>query len=199
VWNFHGAQFGLEFYAGWLTEYSLSVDNLFIFVVIMAGFNALGAVAIQQFSSIFHIFGAFLLYTAVRLVRDTDHGDDAENTVVRLARQYFPTTDTWDGLKLYVKEGGRRLMTPMYLFFTANLFALNAAEFGRHRVDAVSDDGGQPDQDPAGPINADEGGHHLVRVRLSGIIAGGSGVSLAWPTCRNCGCSSPRPMVHGRS
>jgi tellurite resistance protein TerC len=156
VWNFHGAQFGLEFYAGWLTEYSLSVDNLFIFVIIMASFNvpkiyqqetllvgivlalifrgifiALGAVAIQQFSWIFYIFGAFLLYTAVRLVRDTDHGDDAENTVVRLARKYFPTTDTWGGLKLYVKEGGRRLMTPIFLVIVALgttdlLFALDS-------------------------------------------------------------------------
>jgi tellurite resistance protein TerC len=156
VWNFHGAQFGLEFYAGWLTEYSLSVDNLFIFVIIMASFNvpkiyqqetllvgivlalifrgifiALGAVAIQQFSWIFYIFGAFLMYTAVRLVRDTDHGDDAENTVVRLARKYFPTTNTWGGLKLYVKEGGRRLMTPIFLVIVALgttdlLFALDS-------------------------------------------------------------------------
>ncbi|MBB3749312.1 tellurite resistance protein TerC [Mycolicibacterium sp. BK634] len=156
VWNFHGDQFGLEFYAGWLTEYSLSVDNLFIFIIIMASFNvpkvyqqeallvgivlalifrgifiALGAVAIEQFSWIFYIFGAFLLYTAIRLVRDTDHDDDAENTVVRLARKYFPTTDKWDGLKLYLKVDGRRLMTPMFLVIVALgttdlLFALDS-------------------------------------------------------------------------
>lgn len=156
VWNFHGGQYGLEFYAGWLTEYSLSVDNLFIFIIIMASFKvpkiyqqealligivlalifrgifiALGAVAIEQFSWIFYIFGAFLLYTAIRLVRDTEHDDDAENAVVRLARKYVPSTDKWDGLKLYVKEGGKRLMTPMFLVIVALgttdlLFALDS-------------------------------------------------------------------------
>jgi tellurite resistance protein TerC len=156
VWNFHGGQFGLEFYAGWLTEYSLSVDNLFIFIIIMASFKvpkiyqqqallvgivlalifrgifiALGAVAIEQFSWIFYIFGAFLLYTAIRLVRDTDHDDDGENAVVRLARKYVPTTENWDGLKLYLKEGGKRLMTPMFLVIVALgttdlLFALDS-------------------------------------------------------------------------
>jgi len=156
VWNFHGGQYGLEFYAGWLTEYSLSVDNLFIFIIIMASFKvpkiyqqqallvgivlalifrgifiALGAVAIEQFSWIFYIFGAFLLYTAIRLVRDTDHDDDAENAVVRLARKYVPTTENWDGLKLYLKEGGKRLMTPMFLVIVALgttdlLFALDS-------------------------------------------------------------------------
>ena len=144
VWNFHGAQFGLEFYAGWLTEYSLSIDNLFIFVIIMASFKvpkihqqqallvgivlalvfrgvfiALGAVAIQEFSWIFYFFGAFLVFTAVRLVRDTDHTDDADNAVVRFAKNYLNTTDTWDGLKLYVKRDGKRVMTPMFLVIVA--------------------------------------------------------------------------------
>jgi tellurite resistance protein TerC len=156
VWNSHGAQFGMEFYAGWLTEYSLSVDNLFIFIIIMASFKvpkvyqqaallvgivlalifrgvfiALGAVAIQQFSWMFYIFGAFLVYTAVRLARDTEHSDDAENTVVRLARKYSRTTEKWDGLKLYLKDGNRRLMTPMFLVIVALgttdlLFALDS-------------------------------------------------------------------------
>src|SRR5436190_24383252 len=137
TWFFHGGQYGLEFFAGWLTEYSLSVDNLFIFLIIMASFNvpkkfqqqallvgiilalifrgifiALGAVAIQQFSWVFYIFGAFLLYTAIGLVRDTDHDDDADNFVVRFARSHMQLTDKWDGLKLYIKENGKRLMTP---------------------------------------------------------------------------------------
>ncbi len=144
VWHFHGSQFGLEFYAGWLTEYSLSVDNLFIFIIIMASFNvpkvyqqqallvgivlalvfrgifiALGAVAIKEFSWIFYIFGAFLVVTAIRLVRDTDHTDDADNAVVRFAKTYLNTTDKWDGLKLYVKQGNKRLMTPMFLVIVA--------------------------------------------------------------------------------
>ncbi len=144
VWFFHGSQFGVEFFAGWLTEYSLSVDNLFIFLIIMASFNvpkkfqqqallvgiiialvfrgifiALGAVAINQFSWVFYIFGAFLLYTAANLVRDTNHDDDADNFVVRFARSHLQLTDKWEGLKLYVKENGKRLMTPMFLVIVA--------------------------------------------------------------------------------
>jgi tellurite resistance protein TerC len=144
VWNFHGSQFGLEFYAGWLTEYSLSIDNLFIFIIIMASFNvpkslqqqalfvgivlalifrgifiALGAVAIKEFSWIFYIFGAFLVLTAVKLARDTDHTDDADNAIVRFAKTYLNTTDAWHGLKLYVKAGNKRLMTPMFLVIVA--------------------------------------------------------------------------------
>lgn len=144
TWFFHGSQFGLEFFAGWLTEYSLSVDNLFIFLIIMASFNvpriyqqqallvgiilalifrgifiALGAVAINQFSWVFYIFGAFLLYTAFGLVRDTDHDDDAENRVVRFARKHLKFTDTWDGLRLWVRENGKRVMTPMFLVIVA--------------------------------------------------------------------------------
>ena len=156
VWYFHGSQFGLEFVAGWLTEYSLSVDNLFIFLIIMASFNvpreyqqqallvgivlalifrgifiALGAVAINQFSWIFYIFGAFLVYTAVNLVRDTEHDDDAENAVVRFARSHLSFCEKWDGLRLWIKEDGKRLMTPMFLVIVALgttdlLFALDS-------------------------------------------------------------------------
>jgi tellurite resistance protein TerC len=156
VWNFHGHQYGVEFFAGWLTEYSLSVDNLFIFLIIMASFNvprkyqqealligiilalifrgifiALGAVAINQFSWIFYVFGAFLVYTAIKLVRNTEHDDDAENGVVRFARNHLTLTDKWDGLKLWIKEDGKRLMTPMFLVIVALgttdlLFALDS-------------------------------------------------------------------------
>jgi TerC family integral membrane protein len=148
VWFVHGHQFALEFLAGWITEYSLSVDNLFIFIIIMATFNvpkvyqqqalfvgivialvfrgtfiALGALAIQQFSWVFYIFGAFLVFIAVRMARDTQHDADVENAVVRFARRHLNTTDRWDGLKLYVKNGsGRppnRLLTPMLLVILA--------------------------------------------------------------------------------
>ncbi|MGH3458946.1 TerC family protein [Aeromicrobium sp.] len=136
--------YGLQFFAGWLTEYSLSVDNLFIFIIIMASFNvprkyqqealmvgivlalifrgifiALGAVAINQFSWVFYVFGAFLVYTAWTLAKDTDHDDDAENAVVRFARSHLKFTDRWEGLKLYVIENGKRLMTPMFLVIVA--------------------------------------------------------------------------------
>ncbi len=144
VWFFHGSQFGLEFFAGWLTEYSLSIDNLFIFILIMASFNvpkqfqqqalligiilalvirgifiALGAVAIQQFSWVFYIFGALLVYTAINLARDTDHEDDGDNSVVRFAKSHLRTTDRWDGVKLYLKENGTRVMTPMFVVILA--------------------------------------------------------------------------------
>ena len=144
TWFFHGSQYGVEFFAGWLTEYSLSVDNLFVFLIIMASFNvprkyqqqsllvgiilalivrgifiALGAVAINQFSWVFYIFAAFLIYTAINLARDTDHEDDGDNIVVRFARNHLSLTDKWDGLKLWVKENGKRLMTPMFLVIVA--------------------------------------------------------------------------------
>lgn len=148
--------YGLQFFAGWLTEYSLSVDNLFIFLIIMASFNvprkfqqeallvgiilalvfrgifiALGAVAIDQFSWIFYVFGAFLLYTAIKLVKDTEPEDDGENAVVRFARRFFNTTDEWRGLKMFVKKGGKTFITPMFLVVlslgtTDLLFALDS-------------------------------------------------------------------------
>ncbi len=156
TWLFHGSQFGIEFFAGWLTEYSLSVDNLFIFLIIMASFKvpriyqqqallvgiilalifrgifiALGAVAIEQFSWVFYLFGAFLVYTAIKLVRDTDHDDDADNSVVKFAQRHLKFTDQWDGLRLWIKDNGTRLMTPMFLVIVALgttdlLFALDS-------------------------------------------------------------------------
>lgn len=156
VWFFHGSQFGLEFFAGWLTEYSLSVDNLFIFLIIMASFKvprvyqqqallvgiilalifrgifiALGAVAISQFSWIFYLFGAFLVYTAIKLARDTEHDDDAENSMVRFARKYLKASDQWDGSKLHTVVNGKRVLTPMILVIIALgttdlLFALDS-------------------------------------------------------------------------
>jgi len=162
VWSFHGSQYGLEFYAGWLTEYSLSIDNLFIFIIIMSSFAvprkyqqeallvgiilalvfrgifiALGAVAINQFSWVFYLFGAFLIYTAAKLARGEDEEDEAENAVVRFARRHFNLSDRWEGLKLTVRERdesgaqGRRALTPMALVIIALgttdlLFALDS-------------------------------------------------------------------------
>jgi tellurite resistance protein TerC len=149
TWFFHGPQFAVEFFAGWLTEYSLSVDNLFVFVIMMTTFRvprvnqrealfvgivvalilrgifiALGAAAIQRFSWVFYVFGVFLVYTAVRLARGTAHQTDAENAVVRFARKRVQVTDSWHGLKLVVRQGSRRLMTPMALV----ILALGAAD-----------------------------------------------------------------------
>jgi tellurite resistance protein TerC len=144
VWFAHGQRYGLQFFAGWLTEYSLSVDNLFVFVIVMASFNvpkryqqealfagivaalvfrgvfiAVGAVAIHRLSWIFYPLGLFLVYTAVKLARRSEHDSDGNNAIVRFARTYLNTTDRWDGLRLYVKDGSKRLLTPMFLVVLA--------------------------------------------------------------------------------
>ena len=144
TWYFHGQQFALQFFAGWLTEYSLSIDNLFVFVIIMTSFNvpkvyqrqalfvgivialifrgifiALGAAAIQRFSWVFYLFGAFLVYTAIRLARGAGHDANVENAAVRFARRHLNATDSWHGLRLYVKEGSGWSMTPMLLVILA--------------------------------------------------------------------------------
>lgn len=145
VWSFHGQRFGLQFFAGWLTEYSLSIDNLFMFIVIMANFHvpklyqlqalffgivialffrgvliALGAAAIQRFSWVFYLFGAFLVYTALRLARGAGQQRDlADNAVIRFARTRLNSADGWDGLKLYVRKGSQRVVTPLFLVILA--------------------------------------------------------------------------------
>ena len=144
TWWFHGRQFAIQFFAGWLTEYSLSVDNLFIFVIIMASFGvpriyqrealfigivialifrgvfiALGAAAIARFTWVFYVFGAFLVYTAVQLARGATHDADSENALVRFARNHMSVTDSWHGRKLVVKESLRRSITPMALVVLA--------------------------------------------------------------------------------
>jgi len=144
TWYFHGQRFALEFFAGWLTEYSLSIDNLFVFVIIMTSFNvpevyqrqalfvgilialisrgifiALGVAAIQRFSWVFYLFGAFLIYTAIRLARGAGHDANVENAAVGFARRHLNATDSWHGLRLYVKEGSRWSLTPMFLVVLA--------------------------------------------------------------------------------
>ncbi|MCW2769403.1 MAG: tellurium resistance protein TerC [Aeromicrobium sp.] len=151
-----GGDFGLQFFAGWLTEYSLSIDNLFIFIIIMASFKvprklqqeallvgivialvfraifiALGAVAINNFAWIFYVFGAFLLYTAWTLAKDTEHDDDGENAVVRFARRFFNVKEEWHGLKLFIVDNKKTYITSMFLVIlslgtTDLLFALDS-------------------------------------------------------------------------
>jgi tellurite resistance protein TerC len=142
VWFFAGAEFGGEFFAGWLTEYSLSVDNLFIFIVIMSKlavprelqqsalligivlalvlrgiFIALGAAAIAQFSWVFYIFGAFLILTAVNLARegDEEEGGYHEPRLVGWARGHLRVSEEWNGAKLTIRRNGARLFTPMFI------------------------------------------------------------------------------------
>ena len=158
VLYFSGARYAGEFYAGWLTEYSLSVDNLFIFLIIMAKFQvprkyqqtallvgiilalffrgifiAVGAAAINQFSWVFYVFGAFLVYTAVHLARQgtNDDEDFKENAVIRFAERRLPATDQYNGVKLTLVRNGKRLITPMAIVIIALgttdlLFALDS-------------------------------------------------------------------------
>ncbi|GAB3595014.1 TerC family protein [Angustibacter peucedani] len=158
VWFFSGGKFAAEFYAGWLTEYSLSVDNLFIFLIIMAKFAVprklqqtalligiilalvfrgifigVGAAAINNFSWIFYLFGAFLVYTAIHLAREgqSDEDDYDENALIRWTRNHLPATDEYHGVRLTVVENGKRLITPMLIVLIALgttdlLFALDS-------------------------------------------------------------------------
>src|SRR5450759_3430030 len=158
VWYFSGADYATQYFAGWLTEYSLSVDNLFVFLIIMAKFGvpeklqqsalmvgivialilrgifiALGAAAIHSFSWIFYVFGAFLLYTAVKLAREGESDDDEyeENVLLKWVEARFPATNLWQGTRLFVTLNSSRLITPMFIVILALgttdlLFALDS-------------------------------------------------------------------------
>jgi tellurite resistance protein TerC len=146
VWVLAGHDYGVQFFAGWLTEYSLSVDNLFIFIIIMAKFGVprkyqqealligivlalvmrgvfifVGAAAINQFSWIFYLFGFFLVYTAVKLAKEGSEDDDdyEENRLIKWVETHLPATDQWHGVSIIVKENGKRLITPMFLVVLA--------------------------------------------------------------------------------
>jgi len=158
VWSFSGSRYGTEFFAGWLTEYSLSIDNLFIFLILMAKFGvpprlqqsalmvgivialvmrgvfiAVGAAAINEFSWVFYLFGLFLIWTAIKLVREDDSGDQEfeEGRLIRWVRGHVPSTPDWHGARLTAKVAGRRVFTPMFVVVVALgttdlLFALDS-------------------------------------------------------------------------
>ncbi len=146
VWVVSGQQYGTEFFAGWLTEYSLSVDNLFIFLIIMSRFGvprayqqsallvgivialvmrgifiAVGAAAINNLSWIFYVFGLFLIWTAVRLAREGTEGEGEyeQNGLVAWVEKRLPATSEWHGTKSFIKVNGKRLITPMFIVVVA--------------------------------------------------------------------------------
>ena len=157
VW---GARFGGEYLAGYITEWSLSVDNLFVFLIIFTKFRvprhlqseallvgivlalilrgifiALGAAAIENFSWVFYLFGAFLLYTAILLVWDTFKEEEEDKVpggkIVALIKTRFRTVDEFHGTKLTIIQKGKRYITPLLLVmvaigFTDLLFALDS-------------------------------------------------------------------------
>ncbi|MEX5720986.1 TerC family protein [Geodermatophilus maliterrae] len=146
VWIFAGGQYGGEYFAGYITEKSLSVDNLFVFVLIMASFAVprelqqkvllfgitfalalrtififLGAAAIENFSWVFYLFGAFLIYTAVAQARASGHDDDEfkENAFLRLTRKLVPTTNEYHSDRMTTKIDGKRFITPLAIALVA--------------------------------------------------------------------------------
>nr|WP_230416138.1 TerC family protein [Micromonospora tarapacensis] len=146
LWFTAGASVAGQFYTGWLTEYSLSVDNLFVFVIIMArfavprpyqqkvlligivlalvmrgGFIAAGAALISQFTWVFYLFGAFLIYTAINLARHGESSEEefTENILIRWSRRALPISKGYDGARLTVRTNGRRLFTPMLIVMIA--------------------------------------------------------------------------------
>ncbi|MBU5424152.1 TerC family protein [Cellulomonas hominis] len=160
VW---GWDHGTEYFAGYVTEKSLSVDNLFVFLIIMTKFAVprefqqkvllvgvaialvlrtvfilLGAAAIEQWSWVFYIFGAFLVYTGIKLGREKhdegelEHaGERKDGLAVTLMKKVLPTTDEYHGDRLTTRIDGKRLITPMLLVMVAIgatdvLFALDS-------------------------------------------------------------------------
>ncbi len=151
IWFGFGADLGLQFYAGYLVEKSLSVDNLFVFMLLLSSFAvpkelqqrvlligvagalvlrgvfiALGAVLISSFSWTFLLFGAILLVTAVKVLKDAmspeeAHVDVAHLRSVRLIRRFWPVTDGYRGPRMTVVENGRRALTPLALATVAIL------------------------------------------------------------------------------
>ena len=144
---FSGGQYAGEFFAGYITEYSLSVDNLFVFVIIMTTFGvpaihqhkvllfgilaalvlrglfiAAGAAVIEQFEWVFYLFGTFLLYTGWRLAfrgQGDEEEEFRENPALRVIRRFLPVTDDYHGASVFTRINGKRYVTPMLVVMLA--------------------------------------------------------------------------------
>lgn len=151
VWNSYGSDRGLEYYTGYLVEKSLSVDNLFVFMLLLAAFAvpkelqqrvlligvagalvlrgifiALGAQLIASFSWAFLLFGAILLVTAVKVLKDAmSHGDQSVDIgsirTVKLLKRFYPVVEEYQGTRMTVRQAGKRALTPMALVVVAIL------------------------------------------------------------------------------
>lgn len=145
LWAWQGSQVGTEFFTAYLVEKSLSVDNLFVFIIILtqfavppvlhqrvllfgvilalvfrAVFIAIGAAALATFAFTFVIFGAILIWTGIQLARHRDEDPDPMNTpIIRTVRRRFAFTDDFDGTKLVTRVDGRRVGTPLLLVMVA--------------------------------------------------------------------------------
>ncbi|EKT77535.1 TerC family protein [Rhodococcus opacus] len=142
---FGGVDMGSEYFAGYVTEKALSVDNLFVFLIIMSSFRVpredqqkvllfgivfsifartafifLGAALINSFAWVFYFFGLILLITAGNMLRpETEDSHSADNFIIRIAKKFMHTTEHYDGDKLFTIENGKRAMTPMLLVMVA--------------------------------------------------------------------------------
>lgn len=145
LWQLFGWTRANEFFAGWLTEYSLSLDNLFVFLILMSRFSVpkrlqqevlmvgivmalvlrgifilVGAALVENFSFVFYIFGAFLLYTAWHQAFRTEGDDeDSESKLIVWLRKRIEVSKEFDGIKLRTKVDGRRMFTPALVVFIA--------------------------------------------------------------------------------
>jgi tellurite resistance protein TerC len=156
IWATSGSRYAGEFFAGYVTEYALSVDNLFVFAIILTAFRvprplqgkvvligigialvlrggliAAGAALIHSFSWVFYIFGAFLLVTGVNLLRSKPEAEQREPASVRLLRRIMPMSPDYEGEKFLVTRDGKRMATPLLavivaLGFTDIVFALDS-------------------------------------------------------------------------
>ena len=150
-----------EFFAGWLTEYSLSIDNLFVFVIIMARFAVpkkyqqevlmfgiimslvlraififLGVAILNAFSGIFYIFGAFLIYTAIhQLFRSEETDEESESKLTRFLNKRIAYTETYDGMKLRTMVDGKKTFTPIIVVFIT--LALTDVMFAFDSIPAI--------------------------------------------------------------
>lgn len=141
IYQQSGRQAGLEFLAGYVVERALSFDNIFVFIVVFNYFAVppelqhrvlfwgilgalasrglfiyLGAELLQRFEWLIYLFGAFLVYTGFKVLREPDSEVHPEkNPVVRFARRFIPLTSEYHGKQFFIKEGGKRLATPLFL------------------------------------------------------------------------------------
>ncbi len=140
LWVLYDGKIAGEYFAGWLIEKSLSVDNMFVFVLIFSYFKvplayqhqvlfygilgalifrgifiAVGVTLINSFEWVIYIFGAFLIYTAIRLAFGSEEVHPEDNPVLKFAQKRLRTTQKYDGQKLFTIESGKRLATPLFI------------------------------------------------------------------------------------
>lgn len=154
VWK--GPELGGQYFAGFLIEKALSVDNMFVFILIFGYFQiplkfqhqvlfygilgalifrgifiAAGVALINQFEWIIYIFGAFLIYTAIKIARGAEEVHPEDNPIINFARRHLRTTSRFDGQKLFTIEDGKRVATPLFITllfieFTDIVFAVDS-------------------------------------------------------------------------